>query len=316
MNNILKESSYSINKAVKLLSTHKLVSLKAETVYGLACDPSSIKSIKNLYDLKKRPYNNPLIIHVSSIQMLNSICHTNKLTEKIISQFWPGPLTIILPRKKNKNILDFAVSGLDTIAVRMPRSPVFLSVLKRFGKPIAAPSANESGYISSTKAMHVFDSFKKKVDLIIDSGQSDFGLESTIIDLSSNKIVLRRPGVVDIKSLEVFIGKKIYELKTNTKNPNSPGQFLKHYSPTTPLKLNVKLPRDGDAFLGFGKLNFNHKPSLNLSKKGNLNEAAFNLFNFLRKLDKLNKKNISVYPIPKKGIGKAINERLARAEYK
>ena len=157
---------------------------------------------------------------------------------------------------------------------------------------------------------------KKKIDLIIDSGQSDFGLESTIIDLSSNKIILKRPGIIDIESLEVFIGKKVYELKTNTKKPNSPGQFLKHYSPITPLKLNVKLPKDGDAFLGFGKLNFDHNPSLNLSKKGDLNEAAFNLFNFLRKLDKLNKNNISVYPIPKYGIGKAINERLARAEYK
>ena len=162
MNNILKESSYSINKAVRLLNTNKLVSIKAETVYGLACDPSSTKSIKKLYDLKKRPYNNPLIIHISSIQMLNSICQTNELTKKIISQFWPGPLTIILPKKKNKKILDLAVSGLDTIAVRMPKSSVFLSVLKRFGKPIAAPSANESGYISSTKAIHVFHSFKKK----------------------------------------------------------------------------------------------------------------------------------------------------------
>ena len=136
MNNILKESSYSINKAVRLLSTNKLVSLKAETVYGLACDPSSIKSIKKLYDLKKRPYNNPLIIHISSIQMLNSICQTNKLTKNIIDQFWPGPLTIILPRKKNKNILDFAVSGLDTIAVRMPKSSVFLSVIKKFANTL------------------------------------------------------------------------------------------------------------------------------------------------------------------------------------
>ena len=316
MKNILKESSYSIKKAVKLLSENKLVSLKTETVYGLACDPSSIKSIKKLYDLKKRPFANPLIIHVSSLQMLNSICHTNELTKKIVDHFWPGPLTLILPRKKNKKILDFAVSGLNTIAVRMPKSFVFQSVLKKFGKPIAAPSANESGYISSTKANHVFDSFKKKIDLIIDSGQSDFGLESTIIDLSSKKIILRRPGVVDAKSLEIFIEKKIYESNTIKKNPNSPGQFLKHYSPKTPIKLNVKSPKDGEAFLGFGKLNFNHKPSLNLSISGDLNEAAFNLFNFLRKLDKLNKNKISIYPIPKKGIGKAINERLLRAEYK
>ena len=316
MKNILRESAYSINKAVKLLSEGKLVSLKTETVYGLACDPSSIKSIKRLYDLKQRPVNNPLIIHVSSMQMLNSICKTDEITKKIIDHYWPGPLTVILPRKNNKTILDFAVSGLTTIAVRMPKSEVFLNVLKKFGKPIAAPSANESGYISSTKASHVLDSFKEKIDLIVDSGQSDYGLESTIIDLCSKKIILRRPGVIDVKSMEVVIGKKIYEPKTNPLNPNSPGQFFKHYSPKTPLKLNVKSPKAGDAFLGFGNLKFLHKPSLNLSKKGDLKEAAYNLFNFLRKLDKLNKNKISIYPIPKKGIGKAINERLQRAECK
>ena len=131
MKNILRESAYSINKAVKLLSEGKLVSLKTETVYGLACDPSSIKSIKRLYDLKKRPVNNPLIIHVSSMQMLNSICKTDEITKKIIDHYWPGPLTVILPRKNNKTILDFAVSGLTTIAVRMPKSEVFLNVLKK-----------------------------------------------------------------------------------------------------------------------------------------------------------------------------------------
>ena len=316
MKNILKESVYAINKAVRLLNENKLVSLKTETVYGLACNPSSIESIKKLYDLKKRPIANPLIIHVSSIQMLNTICYTNELTEKIINHFWPGPLTIILPRKYNKSILDFAVSGLNTIAVRMPKSDVFLKVIRKIGRPIAAPSANESGYISSTKASHVYDSFKEKIDFIIDSGQSDYGLESTIIDLTSKKIILRRPGVIDIKSLEILIGKKIFETKNKIKKPNSPGQMLKHYSPKTPLKLNVKFPKSGDAFLGFGNHNFSHKPSLNLSKKGDLNEAAFNLFNFLRKLDKLNKNKISIYPIPQKGIGKAINERLLRAECK
>ena len=316
MKNILQESTYSINKAVRLLKKGKLVSLKTETVYGLACDPSSIDSIKKLYDLKKRPTNNPLIIHVSSIKMLSSICKTNELAKNIINHYWPGPLTLILPRKNNKTILDFAVSGLDTIAVRMPKSKVFLDVLEKFGKPIAAPSANESGYISSTKARHVYDSFKNKIQLIIDSGQSDYGLESTIIDLTKKKIFLRRPGVIDTNLIEIIIKKKIYESNKNIKNPNSPGQSFKHYSPKTPLKLNVRFPKDGDAFLGFGKHSFNHTPSLNLSERGDLNEAAFNLFNFLRKLDKLNKKNISIYPIPKKGIGKAINERLLRAEYK
>ena len=211
MKNILKESSYSISKAVTFLNEDKLVAIKTETVYGLACNPSSIQSIEKLYNLKQRPIANPLIIHISSKKMLNSICETDDLVNKIFHNFWPGPLTIILPRKNNKNILDFAVSGLDTVAVRMPQSSVFLSIIKKFGKPIAAPSANESGYISSTKASHVLDSFKEKIDLIIDSGQSDFGIESTIIDLSSKKIILRRPGVIDVKLLEKKIGKKIYD---------------------------------------------------------------------------------------------------------
>ena len=313
--NLIKESTYAINKASDILNKGGLVSIKAETVYGLACDPSNLEAISKLYNLKNRPSSNPLIIHVNSLDMLKDIAEINAKASSIINFFWPGPLTLILPRKKNKKVLDFAVAGLNTIAVRMPASEIFLKLINKFGKPVAAPSANQSGYISSTKASHVIESFGKDIELVIDSGQSEYGLESTIIDLSSKKILVRRLGVIDKKLLEEKLKIKIYEKNESRKNkPNSPGQSFKHYSPNTPIKLNVKNPEENDAFLGFGSIKLNHKPFLNLSENGDLNEAAFNLFNFLRKLDKLKKTKISIYPIPKNGIGKVINERLSRAK--
>ena len=313
--NLIKESTYAINKAAKILNKGGLVSVKAETVYGLACDPSNPEAILKLYNLKNRPSSNPLIIHINSLDMLKDIAEIDAISSSIINFFWPGPLTLILPRKKNEKVLDFAVAGLNTIAVRMPASEIFLKLINKFGKPVAAPSANQSGYISSTKASHVIESFGEDIELVIDSGQSEYGLESTIIDLSSEKILIRRLGVIDKKLLEKKLEIKIYEQNApQKKKPNSPGQSFKHYSPNTPIKLNVKNPEEDDAFLGFGSIKLNHKPFLNLSENGDLNEAAFNLFNFLRKLDKLKKKKISIYPIPKKGIGKVINERLSRAK--
>ena len=313
--NLIKESTYAINKAAQILNKGGLVSVKAETVYGLACDPSNPEAILKLYNLKNRPSSNPLIIHVNSLDMLKDIAEINAISSSIINFFWPGPLTLILPRKKNKKVLDFAVAGLNTVAVRMPASEIFLKLINKFGKPVAAPSANQSGYISSTKASHVIESFGEDIELVIDSGQSEYGLESTIIDLSSEKILIKRLGVIDKKLLEKKIETKIYvQNEPQKNNPNSPGQSFKHYSPNTPIKLNVKNPGEDDAFLGFGSIKLNHKPFLNLSENGDLNEAAFNLFNFLRKLDKLKKTNISIYPIPKNGIGKVINERLSRAK--
>ena len=299
--NLIKESTYAINKAAQILNKGGLVSVKAETVYGLACDPSNPEAILKLYNLKNRPSSNPLIIHVNSLDMLKDIAEINPITSSIINFFWPGPLTLILPRKKNKKVLDFAVAGLNTIAVRMPASEIFLKLINKFGKPVAAPSANQSGYISSTKASHVIESFGEDIELVIDSGQSEYGLESTIIDLSSEKILIRRLGVIDKKLLEKKLEIKIYEQNEPKKNkPNSPGQSFKHYSPNTPIKLNVKNPEEDDAFLGFGSIKLNHKPFLNLSENGDLNEAAFNLFNFLRKLDKLKKKKFQFIPSLKK----------------
>ena len=312
---ILKESSYSINKAVKILNNDGIVALKTETVYGVACNANSIFSIESVYDLKKRPLSNPLIIHVNTLEMADKIAVFNDISKKIAKHFWPGPLTLILPRRKNRLIKDFALAGLETIALRIPNSPVFQRVLKKFNKPIAAPSANPSGYISSTNARHVSDSFGKKLELIIDSGKSHFGLESTILDLSKKKLSITRQGIITPDVIKKLVGINI-EISGNLKKkqkPISPGQIKRHYAPNTPLKINVKNPKKGDALLSFGRNDYKFNPSLNLSKKGDLYEAAQNLFDYLRKLDKLKMKRIVVMPIPQRGIGKTINERLIRA---
>ena len=317
--NILKESANSINKATQYLKAGYLVAIKTETVYGLACDPSNLKSIEKVYNLKKRPFYNPLIIHVNSIEMARKIVEVNQLAKKIAEKFWPGPITLILPKRKNKLIEDLSISGLDTVAIRIPNSEVFLKTIEKFKKPIAAPSANISGYITSTNADHVLDSFGKNIELIIDSGKSVFGLESTILDLTTEKPTIRRQGVITEDEITKKIGVKIKVLDQlfNGEPPISPGQTSRHYSPHTPLKINLKNPQIDDALLNFGENCFdNFKPSLNLSPKGDLYEAAHNLFDYLRKLDKLTKKRIVVVPIPKKGIGKTINERLARAAIK
>ena len=316
--NIKVESDSSFKEAISLLRNENLVALKTETVYGVACDPSSVLAIKKVYELKNRPKFNPLIIHVNSIKLAEKIAFINKDSRLIMEEFWPGPLTLILPRKKNLLIHDFAVSGLETVAVRHPESTFINKIIDKFKKPLAAPSANESGYISPTDAQHVFDSFGNKIDLVINSGRAKYGLESTILDMTSKPYEIKRFGVIDSKLIKNKLGKKINTLNPKKINqiskPNSPGQMLKHYAPKTPLKININKPNSDDAFLNFGsRIVTLHKPTLNLSESSNLKEAAFNLFFFLRKLDKYNKKRIVVAPIPRNGIGKTINERLQRA---
>ena len=315
--NVINESEDSLKKAVLLLKNEKLVAVKTETVYGLACASSSSTAIKKVYNLKKRPLLNPLIIHVNSIDLAEKISVIDNDSRKIMEEFWPGPLTLILTRKKNNLVHELAVSRLETIAIRIPSSEFFLKLISKLKKPIAAPSANESGYISATDAAHVVDSFGEKVDLIIDSGRTEYGVESTILDMTTNPYEIKRLGVIDYKTIIQKLGKKVKNLNFKEKKllrPNSPGQMLKHYAPKTPLRLNTDKPNLDDAFLDFGNKNtISHQPTLNLSKSSDLKEAAFNLFYFLRKLDKCSKKRIVVAPIPDKGIGKTINERLKRA---
>ena len=311
-----KESKKSIELAINILKKGGIVSIMAETVYGLAVDSSNSKAIKTLFKLKNRPSYNPLIVHVDSIEMAEKFSYFTDDAKKIASKFWPGPLTMILEKKKTKVLSDFTTAGLNTVAVRMPDSKVFLEVITKLNKPIAAPSANESGYISPTSGMHVLDSFGDKVDLIIDSGKSKHGLESTIINLKSSPYKVERLGVITKEEIKKKTNIKINKNINNlSRKIISPGQLKKHYSPKTPIRLNAKKPLKNEAYLSFGINKITNNSSLNLSPNGDLKEAAFNLFDFLRKLDKLNKARIAISSIPDIGIGKTINERLKRASH-
>ena len=310
---ILNDSTNSINTASKLILNGDAVAVMAETVYGLAVDASNKSAIKNLYSLKKRPKNNPLIIHVESINMALEFGKENEDFLILAGTFWPGPLTIILPQKKNSSISKEATAGLKSVALRMPKSKVFLRLIKKVGKPLAAPSANLSGYISATDSKHVQECFKNNIKLILDSGRCEYGLESTVINLTKKPYIIERMGVINKE--EIFKKTKIVTIEKNQKKKKivSPGQLFKHYAPKKPLRLNAKYPKIDESFLAFGSNFADSKYCLNLSKKSNLKEAAYNLFYYLRKLDNLEKKKIAVSPIPMRGLGKTINERLRRA---
>ena len=312
--NIRKESKKLIKLAAKNLKDGKLISIMAETVYGLGVDATNSDAIKKLYKLKKRPNKNPLIIHVNSIEMSEKIGILNKDFYKLASVFWPGPLTFIVQQKKDSEISKIVNSKLSTVALRMPSYYVFLATIKALNKPIAAPSANISGYLSSTNAQHVFESFGEKISLIIDSGQCELGIESTIINMTTRPYVIERLGAISKNEIFKKTGIKLKDKNTfSEKKIIAPGQLSKHYAPSTPIRLNAKKPKINEAFLCFGEQNKNYEFSMNLSSKGCLSEAAHNLFDYLRKLDKLNKVKIAVSAIPNKDIGKTINERLKRA---
>ena len=313
---ILHESIYSINIASKLILEGEAVAVKAETVYGLAVDASNKLAIKKLYSLKKRPKNNPLIIHVESIDMALKFGKKNDDFIILAREFWPGPLTIILPQKENSSISSEATAGLESIALRMPKSEVFLKLIKEVGKPLAAPSANISGYISATDSNHVIECFDERLKLILDSGRCKYGLESTVINLTKKPYVIERLGVINKE--EIYKKTKILSIEKNLSEEEivSPGQLSKHYSPNKPLRLNAKTPKKDESFLAFGSSFENSEYCLNLSKKSNLKEAAYNLFYYLRRLDNLEKKKIAVSHIPMRGLGKTINERLRRASNK
>ena len=308
---VFKESDLILEKASKLLINSGVICVMAETVYGLLGNAEDPVAIRRIFKIKERPFLNPLIVHVNSIEMAKELAFFSSDAKKIVKEFWPGPLTLILKKKKS-NICSHVTAGLDTIAVRFPDSDIFKKIISRVNKPIAAPSANKSGYASSTKPIHVSSYFKNELDLIIDSGQSKYGIESTVINLSSEPYKILREGVINKGLLEGILNKKI---KKNLKKGEilSPGQLAKHYSTKTPIRMNAKKPMKNEAFLGFGKVLSYNKENLNLSKNSNLSEAAFNLFDYLIKLDNLKKKKIAISPIPNRGLGKVINDKLKRA---
>lgn len=315
MTNIFPAHSEEIQKAAELIQKGRLVAFPTETVYGLGANAYNAKAVAHIFEAKNRPTFNPLISHISEFDFLKNYAKTDDRVKALAERFWPGPLTFVLKRKDMSPSLDLACAGLPTVTVRMPNHPVALELIRKSGVPIVAPSANRSQSISPTTAQHVSDSLKDRVDMILDGGPCSVGVESTIIDLTSPKIVMLRPGGIAKEDLEVFLNEPVLVSQGNPNLPSSPGQMLKHYAPKHSFRINVDVPENDEFFIGFGKINKN--ASLNLSPKGDLCEAASNLFNYMHLADEQTKYNkIAMAPIPNKGLGLAINDRIRRASYK
>jgi len=297
----------AIARAADILRTGGLVAMPTETVYGLACDASNSDAVARLYAAKGRPRFNPLIAHVTGLDMARRLASFSPLAEKLADAFWPGPLTLVLPKREDAPICDLANAGLETVALRMPRHDAAQALLQAFGAPLVAPSANRSGRISPTTAEHVAEGLGERIDLILDGGSCPVGLESTVIAVDGDQATLLRPGGLDRLEIEAITGPLAQAGQTHT--PASPGMLKSHYAPATPVRLNVSQPEPGDAYLGFGDM----ACDLNLSETGDLIEAAARLFAALRELDARRAKAIAIAPIPDEGLGEAINDRLNRA---
>ena len=307
----MKINLANIKKAKNLLNKRECIAIPTETVYGIAGNAYSDAACKKIFRLKRRPMNNPLIIHYYDLKRLKDDCDLNYDFLKLYKRFCPGPLTFILNRKKTSKISKVATSKKNTLAVRFPKHPVARTLLKYLKFPIAAPSANISSRISAVTSSDVKDDFGKEIKYILEGGRSSVGVESTIIDLRKKPKILRLGGL-EVGTIQKILKKKI-SINTNPSKISAPGQLRIHYSPGIPIRLNVKRIKKNEAFLLIKKSKINKTNYYFLSKKGDLKEAAKNLYTILRKIKKDNYKSIAVDKIPNKGIGKTIKDRLLRA---
>lgn len=314
----------SIEEAAEILRGGGLVAFPTETVYGLGANALDGKAVAGIFAAKNRPSFNPIITHVANRHDAEKYVEADARAKGLMAAFWPGPLTLILPKKKDCGISDLVSAGLATVAIRMPSHPVALALIEKAGLPIAAPSANASGEPSATTPKHVQESLQDRVPFILAGGACTVGLESTVLDLSGDAPVIVRPGAVTAEDLETHLGKVEYDLG-NHDAPKSPGQLLKHYAPSIPVRLNAVDIEPGEALLAFGSVKFMgikgggaakdlpDEKFRNLSDRTDLHEAAANLFSMLRELDHPGNTRIAVMNIPDKGLGIAINDRLKRA---
>lgn len=305
-----------INEAARFINNGGLVAMPTETVYGLAADATEDASVARIFEAKGRPTFNPLIVHVANLAMAAQYAEISPLAKKLADAFWPGALTLVLPRRADCNLSLLVSAGLDTIALRAPNHPVAQALIAKAGRPLAAPSANRSGGISSTEANHVRQSLGSAVDMILDDGPCSVGVESTIVKIDDDTATLLRPGGVARQDIEALIGAPLSAAPHSDK-PEAPGMLTSHYAPAALLRLNASTPKENEAFLGFGAAAVEAPFALNLSAKGDLREAAANLFAHLRKLDDICSKHglsgIAAASIPTDGLGEAINDRLTRA---
>ncbi|MBL28333.1 MAG: threonylcarbamoyl-AMP synthase [Rhodospirillaceae bacterium] len=309
---ILPATDDAIAEAGRLLAAGDLVALPTETVYGLGADATNGAAVAAIFAAKKRPRFNPLIAHVATVAAARAIAQLDDRAERLAEALWPGPLTLVLKRAPDGPIADLTAAGLDTLAVRLPAHPVARAIIEAAGRPIAAPSANRSGKVSPTRAEDVAAELGQRVALIVDAGPCAVGLESTIVDLSGPTARLLRPGGTDRAAIEILIGPLAG--KDEAQGITAPGMMKSHYAPALPVRLDAETAATDEALLAFGPtVPPGAAATLNLSPRGDLAQAAANLFVMLRALDRPDYRSIAVMPIPATGLGEAINDRLQRA---
>ncbi len=305
----------ALARAAAHLRSGALVAFPTETVYGLGADATNPIAVARIFEAKGRPQFNPLIVHVLDAAAAAELGQFTANAKKLAAAFWPGPLTLVVNRADNCPIADLVSAGLPTLALRVPNHAIARALLEAAGKPLAAPSANRSGHVSATRAEHVAADLAGAVSMILDGGPVQHGLESTVLDVTSDEIVMLRPGAIPLARLEAVVGTTIARAEGSSSNrPQSPGQLESHYATHAPLRLNATEVREGEALLAFGpQVPATSGAVVNLSPTGDLIEAAANLFAALRDLDARNPSAIAVMSIPAHGLGDAINDRLKRA---
>jgi L-threonylcarbamoyladenylate synthase len=303
------DNSNEIFLGASALKRGELVAFPTETVYGLGADACNDAAVARVYAAKGRPSFNPLISHVIDTEAAFALGAFPGDAKKLAARFWPGPLTLVVPRKENCAVSLLASAGLPSLALRVPQHPIALQLLKAFGGPVVAPSANPSGRISPTTTAHVRQGLGSKVSLVLDGGPSVVGVESTVVSFMDAKPKLLRPGGLARETIEQVLGYGL-DVELDSAKPHSPGQMESHYAPRAVLRLDAASPRDGETYLGFGDY---QSGNFSLSQDGDVTEAAANLFRLLHELDATGTSAIAVAPIPNDGLGEAINDRLRRA---
>jgi len=307
----MKSNQSNIKKAKKYLDKDYCIGVPTETVYGLAANAYVDSAVKEIFNLKKRPRNNPLIVHYLDVDSLKKDCLINDNFIKLYKKFSPGPITYILKLKKNSKISKNVTNNAKNLAIRFPKHKIFKELLKKLDYPLAAPSANITTNVSAVQASDVKEEFGNKIKYILDGGKCSIGIESTIINLTGKPCILRLGGL-DISKIQETLGLKL-KININPKKKVAPGQSRLHYSPGIPLKMNALKPKNDEAFILIKKRKNKLKNYFYLSTKNNLNEAARNLYSCLRKIKNKGYKSIAVEKISSKGLGKAVNDRLYRA---
>lgn len=317
MTRLLAADPAGIAAAADILRGGGLVAFPTETVYGLGADSTDDRAVARIFAAKGRPRFNPLIVHVSDAELAFRLGRSDGSSRALAAAFWPGPLTLVLPAAEDCPVSLLARAGLDTVALRVPVHPVARALLAAAGLPVAAPSANRSGHVSPTTAAHVLDDLAGQIDAVLDGGPCPIGVESTVLDLSGTRPTLLRPGGVTVEAIEAVIGPIALAGRSDGSAPKSPGRLESHYAPSLPLRLDALDVAPDEALLAFGPAPPPAPLAINLSREGDLTEAAARLYAALRSLDAEARKRgltrIAVMPIPPRGLGLAIADRLHRA---